>query len=118
MTDFLRIGEKTFEGELCPSDIKESVDILKNTERALDGTLYVDFTNRKKALEIYWCYLSKDNLKKVLDAFAVDKVLEVDYYNNTEEAKNKFYVDEISYIPKYINEELVYTDIVISLLEV
>lgn len=103
-----------------PSNIIEGVDILKNTERGLDGTLYVDFTNKKRTLEVSWGYLTKNGLDTILNAFPVERVIDLKYYNDTEEkgTARKFYADEISYTPRYINGELTYTDVVISLLEV
>ncbi|MBQ8749309.1 MAG: hypothetical protein IJZ29_02420 [Clostridia bacterium] len=98
-----------------PSSLVPSYEITRNTERSLDGTLYVDLVYQKEALEINWDYLSDSDFQQLKSSVNPKEVVQISYLNN--DAKD-YYVESIDATPFIIDDEIAWQAVQVKVVEV
>jgi len=115
------------EYDLTPSKIVPTVEIIKNAERALDGTMHVDITKSKRKLQIIFDILDNDTFEQVHDIFKAEKAEEMDPDGLTVKYRDlrggdvtgrQFFVDNVSFVPHIVDDEVMWRDITIDLIEI
>ena len=117
---YLKIGTTQFIGELAPSSVSPSVEIVKNEERSLDGTMNVDVIARKIKLTVGWDVLGSSEMQTVCALESAERILTVQYIDaNTSALKEiKAYVDGIEYTPFFEDDIIRWKDVSLSLVEI
>lgn len=62
--DFFKINSKSIK---APTSITFSYESLDKEERTMDGTMVVDILGKKRKVKVDWEYLSKTDLKLLVD---------------------------------------------------
>lgn len=125
-TDFLD-GSGTY--DLTPGAVLPVIDIIKNDERSLDGTMNVDVVARKFKLDIVFPMLENREFKKLLSIFspAADSdivgIYKIEYYiTNTmaeiENADRDWYFDTLEYTPFVIGDGIRWQNVRLSFREI
>lgn len=117
---YFKIESIEFVNKLAPSGITPSVEIIKNEERSLDGTMNVDVIGRKVRLEVTWDMLDAQTMKQLLDLEQAASVLNIGYYDPKTMGMKaiKAYVDGLEYSPYFEGENINWKDISLSLIEI
>lgn len=110
----LKINNTILSGTKEPSSISPSTTIKRNSERSLDGTLNVDIVYEKTTVDITWDFLSNSDFESLISLFPKDVTIQASLF---EKASKEFYVEEISYSPLYVNDELCWQNLSITLTE-
>jgi len=123
---YLRIGEDVFgsgneiegvEYDWTPSMVLPSMEIIKNAERSLDGSMNVDIIKSKKKIEVMFPLLTTEALKVIMDKFNNDELKphEVQCYG---EPAIDCYVESIDYLPfMTASEDIMWKDVTITFIE-
>lgn len=107
-------------GALTPGAVIPGVEVIRNSERSLDGTMTVDIVAKKRTYELVYQLLSNDNYIKLMGKFPIATQVafkELITGLNSEDMAAKYLVDSVSYKPVYY-EELMWQEISIKLIEV
>lgn len=117
---YFKIGTTEFSGDLAPSEIIPSVEIIKNEERSLNGTMNVDVVARKIKLTVSWNFLNGDSMKKLSVLEQSASVLEVQFFDAETAALKTIhaYVDGIDYTPFFDGKIIRWRDISLTLVEI
>ena len=111
----LKVNTTVLSGTKEPSTISPSTTIKRNTERSLDGTLNVDIVYEKATVDIAWDFLDNNDFETILNLFPKDTTIQVSLFENT---AREYYVESISYSPFYLNDELCWQNLQISITEI
>ena len=117
---FLRIGQTVFAGDLLPDMVMPSVEIVKNEERSINGTMNVDIVARKVKLEISWSFLDATNMAIVTTIAEKSSAFEVTYTDakNSEDNTITAYVSNLSYTPYFVGDKINWKDVKLELNEI
>lgn len=117
---YFKIGSTEFIGELTPSSISPSVEIIKNEERSLDGTMNIDVVGRKIQLKVTWDMLSEADMQQLLALEQSANVLSVEYYDAKTSGLKKMnaYVNGIEYTPYFQGDVINWQNVSLSLVEI
>jgi hypothetical protein len=103
-----------------PSAVLPEIDMLKNAERTLDGSLRVDFIEDKNKIKIVWNILSADigqkglcEYREIRKVFPQAKTLTIEYDGETSE----YIVDDISATPVFLSGKLHFSNVQITVVE-
>lgn len=125
--NYLKVGDVEFTDDLSPSDIIPGVEFIKNSERALSGKLHVDITANKQTLQIVFNILDRAEFEQILDIFKLENAdaidpegLRVTYFDlrSKSQKERRFFVDNTSFAPFIVNDDIKWRDIVIDLIEI
>ncbi|MCL2860933.1 MAG: hypothetical protein FWE22_00760 [Firmicutes bacterium] len=128
-----------------PSQIIPSLQLIKNTERSIGGKLHVDIVSNKQRLQVAFDILKDFQMKKVMEVFEVDNGeispdgLDVKYFDlkegetsdsveanplvqvtaNSLRGKTRYFVvDSVNFNPIVAEEEIIWRDVIVNLIEV
>jgi hypothetical protein len=100
-----------------PSNVLFSNEYIKQTERALSGTLYTDSDGKKQKMQVIFEFLNIEQFDLVKSIFDDSKADGVNVKYLTTD--NYFMVDDITFEPwMYDGDNLCWRNIVIDLLEI
>lgn len=108
-----------------PTSIQPGVEIIKNTERALDGSLCCDVVAEKQSLEIVWDVLDGAAFEEVKNRFSPFTAVEVSYCFDEEgkdaaqiaKANRTYLADEVSYLPYVMGGAVYWQSVTVKLVE-
>lgn len=104
-----------------PSSVQTSTEIIRNTERALDGTMCVDLVGEKAGLQIVWSLVTQAEYATLLSVFSRTNTLTVKTDGNLlgEGTEGKLcYVESIGGQPLFLEDKLFWQSVSVSLSEV
>ena len=106
---------------LTPSAVTPGIELIRNAERSLNGSMTVDVVGQKKNYELSWSLLSNDDFVSVCNYFPPSSV--VQFYETSHDAdgsekRSSMYciVDDLSYQP-VVYESLMWQNVVVKLAE-
>lgn len=67
-----------------PKDIIYSYEDLDKVERTINGTMVVDIIGKKKKLEVFWDYLTKENMAILSEEVRSNLFVTINYKNNVD----------------------------------
>jgi hypothetical protein len=112
MYNSIKINDKIL--DIIPSNISMSYDIVKSTDRALDGTLYADVEQKKQRIKVLFDIVSQAQFETIQQQFNIYTGVSVQYLNNIQA---KCLVDNIAFEPWLVNGDLCWRNVVVDLLE-
>lgn len=104
-----------------PSDVQVNTEIIRNTERALDGTMCIDVVAVKAELTVVWALLKQAEYASVLRQFPKNGILNVKTGGNLLEEGDggkAFYVEEVGGQPVFMDDLLYWQNVSVRLSEV
>lgn len=116
-----------------PSAIQPDIEIIRNTERALDGTLHIDVVAQKKSLEIVWELVTATEYQSIKARCPLDKLVTVKCFLKTgnsyldaftsqivsgTNSAYSMYPDSISGTPVILENGLYFQNVTVKLVEV
>ncbi len=121
-----------------PSDIQVSTEIIRNNERALDGTMCIDIVAKKLGLQIMWDLVTAEDFNVIKKTFPLADTVGVsadnisadsgtgiklfsreDYQNDLNNGDTfECYVDSVNAQPCFIGETLYWQAVTVKLAEV
>ena len=124
-------GSKIY--NLLPTAVLPKTEIIKTTERSLNGTMCIDITKIKKNLTVSFDVLSEDDFNFIRDFLSFEDIegldpngLAVTYFDsekvvvNTQEQSvtKQCFVDSVAYMPFIVEDNVKWRDVVIELVEI
>ena len=115
---------------IAPSEVKIDTEVIRNTERALDGTMCIDVIAKKLKLQIMWDLVTDEDYKDIKNIFSLENPLKVTTKNamflnkgdkiddDTEGKEFLCYVDSVNAQPYFVGEVLHWQAVVVTLAEV
>ena len=111
----IKINSMILSGSKEPSTISPNTTIKRNTERSLGGTLNIDIVYEKSSVDITWDFLNNADFETILNLFPKNSTISVSLF---EKPNKEYYVENISYMPFYKNDELCWQNLQISITEI
>jgi hypothetical protein len=127
--DGLTLGGNTY--NLRPAAVNPSLEIIKNAERSLNGTMNVDVIAKKQTIEVVFPVIDDDTFDLLIELFnsadAALKTYTIECYKKppqggpqgeqqqsggeqqgggSQSNEKKWYIDGISYIPFAVGDEM------------
>lgn len=98
-----KINSKTLNRN--PTEINQSKYKLQKTDRTIDGTLIADIIAVKNKVSFTWDYLTRADLKKLIDEVNADTFSTIEYTDPDSATLKQItgHADDISYMPHYDN---------------
>lgn len=117
---YFKIEAIEFTGEMTPSSISPTVEIIKNEERSLDGTMNVDIVGRKIQLKVMWDLLNAEDMQQLLKLEQSTNILSVEYYDAKASGLKKInaYVNGVEYTPYFRDDSINWQNVSLSLVEI
>ncbi len=115
-----------------PSSIQPNIEIIRNTERSLDGTMYIDVVAQKKSLEIVWDLVTAAEYQTIKTRCSLDALCSVKCVLKTDgsymdaftsaavsaETVYSMYVESVAATPVILENGLYFQSVKVKVVEV
>jgi len=115
----IKIDDKDLISE--PSSVTPEVDVIRNIERALDGTVNIDVVAEKNSITFNWELITSLEYNSIKNSYKFDSVHKLNIpqnLNGVAVTDKEFYVDSVSGTPIILNGEFYFQDISVKFVEV
>lgn len=119
------------EFSITASNIIPTVEIIKTSERSINGTMCIDYVTDKLNLEIVWDLVNQKDLDTIKSTFITGETsIRIDYLFDElpakkrkaaglplEKIEKRYYFDAISYAPIILNNTIMWQNVSVKMIE-